>query len=68
MAGPADLISVLKVNRLMEVAFENDLPLISLVQSVSAICRRSGIVPNKPGGRIPAAAVPRLPQGRPALP
>jgi hypothetical protein len=27
---------VLKVNRMMEIAFENDLPLISLVQSVSA--------------------------------
>jgi hypothetical protein len=26
--------AVLKVNRIMEVAFENDLPLISLVQSV----------------------------------
>jgi hypothetical protein len=26
---------VLKVNRMMEIAFENDLPLISLVQSVS---------------------------------
>ena len=28
-------IIVLKVNRMMEIAFENDLPLISLVQSVS---------------------------------
>ena len=28
------LNSVLKMNRMMEIAFENDLPLISLVQSV----------------------------------
>lgn len=26
--------TVLKVNRMLEIAFENDLPLISLVQSV----------------------------------
>lgn len=28
------LHSVLKMNRMMEIAFENDLPLLSLVQSV----------------------------------
>lgn len=31
---PSNTVAVLKVNRMMEVAFENDLPLISLVQSV----------------------------------
>lgn len=31
----ADTVIVLKVNRMMEIAFENDLPLVSLVQSVS---------------------------------
>lgn len=30
----SNTVAVLKVNRMMEVAFENDLPLISLVQSV----------------------------------
>lgn len=32
--GAWNEMTVLKVNRVMEVAFENDLPLVSLVQSV----------------------------------
>lgn len=39
------LCPVLKVNRMMEIAFENDLPLISLVQSVSSVFAGSTGIP-----------------------
>ena len=39
--GTDRLAIVIKVNRILEIASENDLPLISLVQSVST-CERAG--------------------------
>lgn len=62
--------AVLKVNRMMEIAFENDLPLISLVQSVSARSKLSYIklALTLIGWRLLAATISSLPQGRPAIP
>lgn len=62
--------TVLKVNRMMEIAFENDLPLISLVQSVSARFDLSYIklTLTSIGRRLLAATVSSLSQGRPAIP
>ncbi|OOQ91689.1 putative methylcrotonoyl-CoA carboxylase beta chain, mitochondrial [Penicillium brasilianum] len=63
--GAWNEMTVLKVNRMMEIAFENDLPLISLVQSAGVFLPQQFRVFHK-GGRLFHDLAVRTRHGKPS--